>query len=83
MQSQAALPVGGTWRIVEITRHHLLAEARAWSMPEPVARSVIDTTVEALVAGLDDADQRFPLAPEQMRRAVDTQLRRLGASSWT
>jgi len=82
VQGQVALPVGGKWRIAEITRHHLLIEARAWGMPDPVARSVIDTTVEALVAGLDDADQRFPSAPEPMRRAVETQLRRLGASHW-
>jgi serine/threonine-protein kinase HipA len=82
-QGQAALPVGGKWRITEITRHHLLAEARAWGMPDTVARSVIDTTVEALIAGLVDADRRFPTAPEPMRRAVDTQLRRLGASAWT
>jgi hypothetical protein len=83
VQSQAALPVGGKWRIDEITRHHLLTEARAWGIPEAVARSVIDSTVEALVAGLDHADRRFPSAPEPMRRAVDAQLRRLGASPWT
>lgn len=83
VQNRAALPIGGKWRITEITRRHLLAEARAWGMPDPVARSVIDTTVAALIAGVDGADQRFPSAPEAMRRAVDAQLRRLGASSWT
>jgi hypothetical protein len=43
---------------------------------------VIDSTVEALVAGLEDADRRFPATPEPMRRAVEAQLRRLGASPW-
>jgi serine/threonine-protein kinase HipA len=81
-QIQLALPVGGKRRIVEITRHHLLAEARAWGMPEPVARAVITDTLEALALGIADADRRYPDTPGGMREAVGVQLSRLAASAW-
>ncbi len=81
-QTQAALPVGGKWRITEITRGHLLAEARAWGMPEPVARDVIANTLAALALGMADADRRHPATPGAMRHAVETQLRTLRTSDW-
>ena len=81
-QDQAALPVGGKWRIAEITRGHLLAESRAWGMPEPIARAVISDTLEALASGIADADRRHPTTPEGMRVAVEGQLRRLSQSDW-
>ena len=81
-QSQAALPVGGKWRITEIARRHLLAEARAWGMPEPVARAVIADTLEALAIGIADADDRHPTTPGAMREAVEVQLHRLSTSGW-
>ncbi len=81
-RTQAALPVGGQWRITEITRGHLLAEARAWRMPEPVARDVITNTLAALALGMADADRRHPATPGAMRHAVETQLRTLRTSDW-
>jgi len=75
-QTQVALPVGGTWRIHEVERRHLLAEARSWSMPETVARSIIDKTLDAVLAGMATADARYPDVPAGMRAAVDAQARR-------
>lgn len=82
-QVQAALPVGGKWRIDEIERRHLLGEARAWRMPKAIARSVIDLTIEVLANGTEVATQRFPTAPESMRLAVHAQIHRLRQSSWS
>jgi serine/threonine-protein kinase HipA len=81
-QGQAALPVGGKWRVAEITRRHLLAEARTWGMPEPVARAIITDTLGALALGIADADRRHPTTPAAMREAVGVQLLRLAASNW-
>ena len=82
VQNQAALPVGGKWKITEVTRRHLLDEAQLWGMPDTVARSVIDATLAALAVGITSANARYPFAPEAMQRAVEAQLRRLTASEW-
>jgi serine/threonine-protein kinase HipA len=81
-QAQLALPIGGKWKIHEIERRHLLAEARAWEMPETHARSIIDGTIEAVLAGMAGADERYPDVPQAMRAAVDGQARRVLASDW-
>ncbi len=82
VQDQAALPVGGKWRITEISRRHLLAGARAWGMPESVARAVITDTLQALTSGPAEADRRYPTTPDAMRQAVEAQLHRLRGSDW-
>lgn len=81
-QKQAALPIGGKWKITEISRRHLLAEAQAWGVPEAVARSVIEGTLAALAAGIAKANERYPSAPREMRDAVEAQLHRLASSHW-
>ncbi len=81
-QSQVALAVGGKWRIGEITRGHLLAEARSWDMPDREARRVTMQTLDALVGGLAEADRRYPTTPPDMRAAVEAQLTRLAGSAW-
>ena len=68
-QTQAALPVGGKWRITEITRGHLLAEARAWGMPEPVARDVIANTLAATLWRRLPSAWRTPTAATRPRPA--------------
>lgn len=82
-QHQVALPVGGKWRITEITRRHLLDEARSWGVPDRVARTTIDTVLEGLAAGMAAADARHPATPVAMRTAVEAQLRRVTTSDWT
>jgi serine/threonine-protein kinase HipA len=81
-QSQAALPVGGKWRITEIERRHLLAEATSWGVPDREARRIVSATLDALEGGFEDADRRFPHRPDPMRAAVEAHIRRLGASPW-
>ncbi len=81
-QGRAALPVSGKWRITEITRGHLLAEARGWGIPGQVARGVISAAIDALGDGLAEADNTFPTAPEGMRSAVVGQWGRLASSDW-
>jgi serine/threonine-protein kinase HipA len=82
VQNQAALPVGGKWKISEITRAHLFAEAEGWGMPAAVARSIIDGALAAVTTGIAEADDRFPAVPPAMREAVKAQLRRLASSDW-
>lgn len=81
-QPSAALPVGGKWRISEIERRHLLAEARAWGIPESEARATVTRTIDAILAGTIAASERYPSAPVAMRAAVDAQARRILASDW-
>lgn len=81
-QRQAALSVGGKWRLDEITRRHLLAEARGWSVPETVAREAITHALERLETGMRDADASYPGLPDGMRRVVQLQFERLAASEF-
>ena len=70
-QSSMGLPVGGTWRIDEIGRAHLMREAQAWGVPQGVARSVVDATVEALGVGVARADGLWPeVSPKARQQAV-------------
>ena len=75
-----ALPIGGTWRIREMERSHLLAEARSWGVPEAHARTVIETALDAVHAGMTHADERYPLVPDGIRAAVAAQVERLRSS---
>lgn len=52
-QAQAALPIGGKWRIHQIERGHLLDEARSWGMPERHADAIVVGTLERLLADLE------------------------------
>jgi serine/threonine-protein kinase HipA len=79
---QTALPIGGKWRIDEIGRSHLLAEARAWGMPEKVARTVITGALERFEAGMAAADAEYPGTPPGMREVVVRQFERLATSDF-
>jgi serine/threonine-protein kinase HipA len=79
-QSRVALPISGRWRVDEIERHHFLAEAATWGIPEGEARRVVTTTLDAIAGGMAEADRRFPGAPEGMRAAVSAQLARLASA---
>jgi serine/threonine-protein kinase HipA len=82
-QAQLALPVGGKWRIREVERRHLLAEARAWGVPEAVARATIDAALERVRAGIAAADEQHPAIAPGMRDAVVAQVERVGGSDWS
>lgn len=81
-QTQLALPVAGKWRIQEVTRGHLLAEARSWGIPDPVARRAIDAALARLGDGIVAASVRYPAVPEEMVTAVRAQLGRVTVSPW-
>ena len=74
--------MGGTWRIDEITRRHLLGEARAWGVPEPLARGTINSALERLDSGMRDADEGYPELPNGMRDVVRRQFERLATSDF-
>ena len=79
-QRHAALPVGRKWRIDEITRRHLLEEARAWGVPEPIARATISYSIERLENGMHEADAEYPELPDGLHDVVRLQFQRLAAS---
>jgi len=81
-QRQAALPVGLKWRIDQITRRHLLEEARAWGVPEPIARATITSALERLESGMRDADAQYPGLPDGPRGVVRLQFERLATSDF-
>jgi serine/threonine-protein kinase HipA len=80
-QRQAAMPVGGKWRIDEITRGHLLAEARSWGVPQDVARTTIAGALERLDAGMRSADAAVPDLHDGLRTVVRVQFERLAMSA--
>ena len=71
------MPVGGKWRIDEIGRSHLMAEARSWGVPEGVARTTIEGTFERLEAGMTSADAAIPDLPDGLRAHVRAHFERL------
>ncbi len=81
-QRRSSLPVGGKFPIDEITRAHVVAEARSWGIPEPVARRIISSTLDNLADGMKIADRDYPGLSEATRRLVDGQFTRLVRSAW-
>lgn len=81
-QPRAALPVGGKWLIDEMTRGHLLGEARSWGIPEAVARDEITRTLDAVRSGMSDADSRYPALPRELRRFVARHVERLSETDF-
>ena len=74
------MPVGGKWRIDEITRRHLIAEARSWGIPEEIARTTIAGVLERLEVGMTSADIAIPDLPNGLRAVVRAQFERLALS---
>lgn len=81
-QDRAALPVAGKFRLEEITRRHLLAEARTWGIPEPVARKTISTTLERLEQGVSAAQVTYDDLPAAIHSRIEIQFDRLARSDW-
>jgi len=81
-QRRSSLPVGGRFPIDEITRALLLAEGRSWGIPEPLARRLISSTLDSLVAGMQTADRDYPEMAATTRRLINRQFVRLARSAW-
>ncbi len=81
-QRRVPLPIGGKWRIDEVTRGHLLAEARSWGIPERVARDAISRTLDQLRSGMSDADARYPSLSPELRSLVERHFEHLVASAF-
>ncbi len=81
-QDRAALPVAGKFRLEEITRHHLLVEARSWGIPEAVARGVVTTTLERLRIGMSAAQGTYKDLPAAIHSRLEIQFNRLAKSDW-
>lgn len=79
-QRLASLPVGGRYRLTDIGAAQIVAEARGWGMPERIAWSTIEQTVEAIRAGIPVADARVPSIPDRVRTSVIDQVERVAAS---
>jgi len=79
-QRRVAMPVGGKWRVDEITRRHLLDEARTWGVPVPLARGTIASALERLEAGMREAEAAYPELPDGILGVVRLQFERLVAS---
>jgi hypothetical protein len=60
----------------------LLGEARAWGVPEPIAREAITSALERLESGMRDADVGYPELPDGMRVVVRLQFERLATSDF-
>lgn len=79
-QRHAALAVDGKFRLDEITRAHVLAEARSWGIPEGEARATIDRAIERLRVGMARADETYPQLPSSIRAAIRRHVERFVAS---
>lgn len=81
-QDRAALPVAGKFRLEDISRGHLLAEARTWRIPEPVAWETISTTLERLEQGMSAAQGTYEDLPPAVHSHIEIQFERLARSDW-
>ncbi|MGK2852305.1 MAG: type II toxin-antitoxin system HipA family toxin [Candidatus Limnocylindrales bacterium] len=79
-QRLASLPVGGRYRLADIGAEQVVAEARGWGMPERVAWSTIEATVDAIRAGIPAADEKVPSIPERVRTVVLAQVQQFAAT---
>jgi len=76
-QRHFGMSVAGRFVITEITREHLVREARDWGIPERVARATIDRTIDAIqTIGLGAADDAYPGVLADARAVVLQQIER-------
>ena len=80
-QRHFGMPVAGKFVITEITREHLVREARAWGVPERVARASIDRTLDAIRGtGVGSADDAHPGVGADVRAVALEQIERLAGA---
>jgi len=77
-QRHFGMSVAGRFVITEITPENLVREARAWGIPERIARSTIEQTLDAIqTTGLAAADDAYPGVPPHVRVVALEQIERL------
>lgn len=77
-QRHFGMSVAGKFVITEITREHVVREARAWGMPERVARATIEQTLHAIkTTGVSAADDAYPSVLVDVRAVAIHQIERL------
>lgn len=79
-QRLVSLPVGGRYRLADIGADQVVAEARAWGIPERIAWSTIEATIDAIRAGIPAADAKVSSVPEAVRAVVVAQVERLAST---
>lgn len=77
-QRHFGMSVAGKFVVTEITREHLVREARAWRMPERVARATINQALDAIqTTGVGAADDAYPGVRADVRAVALEQIERL------
>lgn len=76
-QVRAALPVGGKFRIDEVSPRHLVDEAEGWGMPPRLALETVMSTLAAL--GEAAANDGGTAVAPSVRQVVIRQLGRVRA----
>lgn len=79
-QRHFGMPVAGRFVITEITREHLVREARSWGMPERLARQTVERTLSAMREAVSAADAAHPGLRADVRAASLEQLERVSRS---
>ena len=80
-QRHFGISVAGKFVITEITRGDLAREARAWGVPERIARETIDRSLDAMqTVGVPAADEAYPNLREDVRTAAMEQVERVARS---
>ena len=73
--------IGGKVRMDDVTRGHLVREARSWGIPEAVAKGIVDDTLTQLREGMKAADGRYPGLRPDVRAHVRRHFERLVSSA--
>lgn len=76
-QHHLAMCVNGVFRIDRIERSDLVAEACSWGYPTTLAKTDVDASLDALDAGIAEADAQYPELDARARLQVTGQLFRL------
>lgn len=79
-QRLVSLPVGGRYRLADIGAEQVVAEARGWGIPQRVAWTTVDATVDAIKAGIPAADENVPSIPDRVRAVVIAQVEHLAST---
>ena len=77
-QRHFGMSVAGKFMITEITRDHLVREARVWGVPKRLARAAVDRTLDALrTTGVRAGDDEYPAIRGDVRAIALEQIERL------
>jgi serine/threonine-protein kinase HipA len=66
-QTVLGLPIGGKFKLTEVGSEHLVAEAKAWGIPEREAAETIEAVAFAMTGALEEANDLYPSMPGRAR----------------